>query len=332
MPELLEITEPHQLHHMQPVYFKCNRGDFCHFFFPVENPCVIKINTWPLDDVSDPDLYVQIDDENVDANNWLFKSNNIGADQVVVFPENDKFRCGIWRVAIHAFNNGEEQKLGIKLSIKEAKVITQLKKEMPPLNATVVDSLYFKYLIEDNSDLENMLLLLRVSKRKDLQIYIHKNSYPSDLFQEHDYALGDIPEHVIRAMYQNYYMKEMYHDANPFHYVPSLGQIMYYPHFRHQNQELFKPENRELLDSARVAKYSTWTPEKGPNLSFVTPYVEPDEPIEDKIDLVFTAAMWQYRKPEVHIGIFNSHESGEPVEFNIHMSEKSCYDCLPEDL
>ena len=40
----------------------------------------------------------------------------------------------------------------------------------------------------------------------DLQVYIHKNSYPSDLFNEHDYALGDIPEHVLRAMYQNYYM------------------------------------------------------------------------------------------------------------------------------
>ena len=102
---------------------------------------------------------------------------------------------------IHAFNNGEEQKLGVKVGIKEAKAIQLLTKEMPPFEATVVDSLYFKYTIEDTSDLENMLLLLNVSKRKDLQIYMHSRSYPSDLFNEHEYALGDIPEHVIRAMF-----------------------------------------------------------------------------------------------------------------------------------
>ena len=93
---------------------------------------------------------------------------------------------------------------------------------MPPLQATVTDSLFFKYTIENTADLENMLLLLNISKKEDLQVYIHKNSYPSDLFNEHDYALGDIPEHVLRAMYQNYYMREMYHDATPFHYVCAL--------------------------------------------------------------------------------------------------------------
>ena len=96
---------------------------------------------------------------------------------------------------------------------------------MPPLHATVTDSLFFKYTIEDTTDLEHMLLLLRISKRKDLQIYISKNSYPSDLFREHDYALGDVPEHVLRAMYQNYYIKEMFHDANPFLFVPELQTI-----------------------------------------------------------------------------------------------------------
>ena len=115
---------------------------------------------------------------------------------------------------------------------------------MPPIQTTVTDSLYFKYTIEDTSDLENMLLLLNVSNRKDLQIYIHSRSYPSDLFGEHEYALGDIPEHVIRAMFQNYYMKEMYHDANPFHYVKSLDNVLYYPHFNHTNQDLFNPDNR----------------------------------------------------------------------------------------
>ena len=168
MPDLVEINEPYELQNQTPVYFKCQRGDYSNFFVRIEKPCVIKVATWPLDDKSDPDLYIDIDSEQVDCNSWLFKSNQIGPDSVIIYPENEKFRCGVWRIAIHAFNNGEEQKLGIKLSIKEAKEITQLTKEMAPLQATVVDSLFFKYTIQDTSDLENMLLLLRVSNRKDL--------------------------------------------------------------------------------------------------------------------------------------------------------------------
>ncbi len=143
----------------------------------------------------------------------------------MVYPENKLFKLGLWKVAIHAFSNGEHHKLGIKLTIKEAKPITQLTKEMEPFQATVTDSIFFKYTISDTSDLENMLLLLNISKRKDLQVYIHKNSYPSEVFQEHEYALGDIPEHVLRAIFRNYYMREMYHDATPFIYVPQLDRV-----------------------------------------------------------------------------------------------------------
>ena len=86
-----------------------------------------------------------------------------------------------------------------------------------------------------------------------------------------------------------------------------------------------------MLDSARVAQFTTWTPENGPDLPFVTPY-NLTEPPEDRIDLVFTAAMWQYRKPEVNIGVFNSRQDKQPVTFNIQMRERSCYDCLSEDM
>ena len=93
---------------------------------------------------------------------------------------------------------------------------------LEPIRATVEDSAFFKYEIQNNADLENLLLLFNVSKRKDLAIYIHSQSYPtSDLF-EHGYAIGEIPEFVIRAIFKNYYMREMYHDANPFQYVRAL--------------------------------------------------------------------------------------------------------------
>ena len=109
MPELLEITEPMELVNQTAVYFRSKRGEYRYFYFVVDKPCVVKINTWPLDEESDPDLYVGIDGEteSVDCSKSLFKSNNIGADQIVVYPDDPKFKLGVWRISIHAFNNSE---------------------------------------------------------------------------------------------------------------------------------------------------------------------------------------------------------------------------------
>ena len=98
----------------------------------------------------------------------------------------------------------------------------------------------------------------------------------------------------------------------------ALDTIQYYNHFHHINQALFNPENREKLDFHRLAKYTTWSYETGPDLEFVTPMNASDAAsIDDRIDLIFTAAMWQFRKPHVHIGIYNTHPRGEPVTFDI---------------
>ena len=50
MPELIEVTEPVELQNYKPVYFRCRRGDYCHFYFQLDQPGVVKIDTWPLDD------------------------------------------------------------------------------------------------------------------------------------------------------------------------------------------------------------------------------------------------------------------------------------------
>ena len=61
-----------------------------------------------------------------------------------------------------------------------------------------------------------MFLLLNITNRERLQVYIHKRNYPSELPDEHEFAVGDLPDHVLQRMFQMYYMKEMYQDANPF--------------------------------------------------------------------------------------------------------------------
>ena len=108
MPELIAIEEPYELKQAQTVYFQCRRGDHCPFFFRIDKPCVIKIHTWPLDHKSDPDLYVGINSDIIDENTHLFKSKLIGANEIIVYPDDPKFECGLWRVVVHSTNNDEE--------------------------------------------------------------------------------------------------------------------------------------------------------------------------------------------------------------------------------
>ena len=55
-----------------------------------------------------------------------------------------------------------------------------------------------------------------------------------------------------------------------------------------------------------MARFTAWTPERGPDLAFVTPFniAEPD----DRMDLCINSEMWLMRKPEVHIGVYNVRE------------------------
>ena len=70
---------------------------------------------------------------------------------------------------------------------------------MPPLDVTVTDKLFFKYFIEDVSDLDNILLLLNLSNKKDLQVYINLVEYPSIERNQHVFVIGDIPKPILMA-------------------------------------------------------------------------------------------------------------------------------------
>ena len=95
------------------------------------------------------------------------------------------------------------------------------------------------------------------------------------------------------------------------------------------NPDCFDPAKSDKLDAIRVAKLNKWSPESV-NSDLVTPY-NFEEP-EDRLDLLFPAAMWHARKPIVHIAIFNSHPDGEAVTFDIKMCEMTCNSCLSEDM
>ena len=42
---------------------------------------------------------------------------------------------------------------------------------------------------------------------------------------------------------------------------------------------------------------------------------------DDRIDLLFEAAMWVFRSPQLYIGIYNKHPAGETIDISIQMRQ-----------
>ena len=65
------------------------------------------------------------------------------------------------------------------------------------------EPLFFKHAIEDTSDLEELLVLLNVSERKKLQVFLHTKPYPSAKTHEHELCLGDVPDELLANLFKN---------------------------------------------------------------------------------------------------------------------------------
>ena len=100
----------------------------------------------------------------------------------------------------------------------------------------------------------------------------------------------------------------------PFKYDAVDDKVKYLGNFRHLNPDLFKTEHQDKLDSERVARYTTWTPNSEAELSNITPFREKIVP-EERIDLVISAVAWSTKNCCVNIGVYNSHPECVPVPF-----------------
>ena len=113
--------------------------------------------------------------------------------------------------------------------------------------------------------------------------------------------------------------------------MPELDKIVYYSHFNHTNPVLFDPDNKEKLDASRIEKLTTWAQNSGIELDWVTDGITEREHA-DRIDLLFEAALWVYRKPDVFIGIYNTKPDDGPVEFTLNMREFTQQSLLPDEM
>jgi len=106
----------------QVVEFTGEEGELIRFKYVVEEPTMITIETWPLNELSDPDLFVGVDKEDICKENCDWKSENIGPDMVTIYPDDAKFKTGTFCIAVLAFRPGTNH-LGIRLVETEAKPI-----------------------------------------------------------------------------------------------------------------------------------------------------------------------------------------------------------------
>ena len=81
----------------------------------------------------------------------------------------------------------------------EAKPVKLLRPDVE-MQATVDDSLFYKYMIQPGAEFESLLLKLHLSTKQHVQVYLDKNRYPSCEENEYSYALGDLPESVLKTM------------------------------------------------------------------------------------------------------------------------------------
>ena len=60
------------------------------------------------------------------------------------------------------------------------------------MNVTIQDSLFFKYEIQSEEEtLDDVILLLNLSKKEHLQLYIDVNLYQSDTSNEFSFVAGE---------------------------------------------------------------------------------------------------------------------------------------------
>ena len=94
-------------------------------------------------------------------------------------PGEKKYAEGTYRCTVETLD-GEAEELAIAVYIREAKPVVELK-QGEPVDVSISDSAFFKYTIQEEVCLDQLLHLLNISQKKNLEVYINKKGYPGSL-------------------------------------------------------------------------------------------------------------------------------------------------------
>lgn len=154
---------------------------------------------------------------------------------------------------------------------------------------------------------------------------MHIDPFPDET--SHHYPLGDVPEAALKRLFDANRKMQLFEDAMTFVYNEQADSVEYRCNFNHLNPEAIYPDASDWIDALRIAKVTTWTPEKGPYLDAAM--FDSSRELADKIDFLFWAKSW-FVHPVVHIGVYNSRPEDGPVDFTIRMRDFHSFDTYPD--
>ena len=186
---------------------------------------------------------------------------------MTIYPDDRPYKLGTYRVFVKRKNSIEnlisqtqqvEQPFRICLQTNALESIRDISDEKQ-IASTVLRSKFFKFGVDQTKDIEDLKVLLQISKRKELQIYLHWEPFPSP--EKFQYAFGDLPKEVLQDLLPTK-RKEMFEKCESYIYDKERDTIIYTENFDHLNQNVFSPVNEDKIDGLKLAQHTSWTPTK----------------------------------------------------------------------
>ena len=106
------------------------------------------------------------------------------------------------------------------------------------------------------------MILIQLSKKTDLAVYIHWSKYPSPKAGCYEQMFGDLPDDKLDELLKSKYRKEYFIEAKNFKYDVSKDQIVYYPTFDHlKADDRLEEESLLKWDGKMLSEMTTWKPD-----------------------------------------------------------------------
>ena len=194
--------------------------------------------------------------------------------------------------------------------------------------SSVSAKIFFKYEIATHSissrglDLDNLLLLLNVSNRKDLKVYIGHSEYPSAEGEGIMYALGDLTDDELKQAIDKSEMRRSLSAVDVFKYDITTDKILYSPTYFDNDHALLTSLASGFINTDKLFKLTTYKPSGG--LCTILWKTIPTSDVEppNRIDFLMNARDWKLKKSlTIYIGVYNSRPEDGPIDFTIQMRE-----------
>lgn len=88
------------------------------------------------------------------------------------------------------------------------------------------------------------MILLNVSQKSKLQLFLHWTNYPSANKDEHDICLGNAPTEAFKAMLSNERKLDMFLEESPFKYDSELDKAIF-------TKDVYRKERLDWPDPAK---------------------------------------------------------------------------------